>query len=88
MIKQVRTLGFKGLQYLQGLEVGSAYSKGVTDNLISGKFTEAGTWFVTQLNEVLNPAKIYEKTRALDSEATKIRNSLGLGIEKAREFQL
>jgi hypothetical protein len=74
--------------YLQGLEVGSAYSKGVTDNLISGKFTEAGTWFVTQLNEVLNPAKIYEKTRALDSEATKIRNSLGLGIEKAREFQL
>jgi hypothetical protein len=74
--------------YLQGLEVGTAYSKGVTDNLLSGEFTEAGKWFTNQLNEVLNPAKIYEKTRALDSEATKIRNSLGLGVEKAREFQL
>ena len=70
--------------------------------LVSAKIDVAGltqslreldlTDFSKKLGEIsasiLSPVEILKRTQFLDEESTKIRNSLGLGVEKSRELSL
>jgi hypothetical protein len=74
--------------YTSGYKVGTSYSAGVTDSIVKGEFGNAASWLGKQVKDIFNPEKIAEKARILDKEASNIRNTLGLGVERGREFEV
>jgi pyridoxine 5'-phosphate synthase PdxJ len=74
--------------YTQGTKVGVAFSTGVTDKLTKFEFTDPFKWMGTQLESVFKFENIAQRARILDKEATNIRNTLGLGVERGREFEV
>lgn len=74
--------------YESGTKIGTAFSQGVTDNLLKGNIGSIGAWISGQTEALFAPSEIYKRTRILDEQSTQIRNSLGLGIERGREFEL
>jgi hypothetical protein len=74
--------------YESGTKIGTAFSQGVTDNLLKGNVGSIAAWISGQTAALFAPSEIYKRTRILDEQSTQIRNSLGLGIERGREFEL
>ena len=74
--------------YTQGTKVGEAYSTGVTDKLTQFKFTDPFEWMGTQFDSIFKFENIAARARILDKEATNVRNTLGLGVERGREFEV
>jgi hypothetical protein len=60
----------------------------LTQSLRELDLTEFGRRLGEITTDIFNPIEILKRTQFLDEEATKIRNSLGLGSEKSRELSL
>lgn len=58
----------------------------LTQSLRELDLTGFGAKLTKITTNAINPVEILKRTRFLDEEATKIRNSLGLGSEKSREL--
>ena len=72
-----------------GLRIGKELYSGVVDGLLSGKITGDGS--ITEklkatLVEITTPKAIFDRTRDLQNMAKQLRDTLGLGAEKSREF--
>jgi hypothetical protein len=74
--------------YTLGTRVGTAYSTGVTDKLTQFKFTDPFEWMGTQVENIFKFENIAARAKILDKEATNVRNTLGLGVERGREFEV
>jgi hypothetical protein len=70
-----------------GAVLTSSYSTGVLENLVKGEFTNALSWFGTQLGEIFKAENIFKRASFLDKEQSDLRATLGLGSQKADEFK-
>jgi hypothetical protein len=46
------------------------------------------TWFSNTISSIVTPTALYDRVALLDAQSAKIRNVLGLGAEKTKEFTL
>ena len=69
-----------------GRDIGKGLYSGIIDGVLSGDLTAVKTTMVAAVKSLVSPAEIFKRTRDLEVLASKLRNTLGLGSEKSREF--